>query len=156
MALRYGFAIVLLLSMTCAHAERVYRWVDKDGNVSYHDRPPSSEAARQVEEKNLRVRDAAPTAAADPGAQAAVVIYTVPQCSSCDQVRAHLDRRKVPYSERNVEGHRANQDELQKRSGALSVPTIIVGDKVMKGYVDSLLDGELDAAGYEKPGATAP
>ncbi|UCH52229.1 MAG: glutaredoxin family protein, partial [Pseudomonadota bacterium] len=131
-------------------AERVYRWVDKDGNVSYHDRPPPGDSAGKVEERQFRVREGRATAATDTP-KVAVVIYTVPQCSSCDQVRAHLEKRGVPFSEKNVDKDRAAQNELQKRSGGLSVPTIIVGEKVMKGYIDSLLDGELDAAGFEKP-----
>ena len=32
----------------------------------------------------------------------------------------------------------------------MAVPTITVGSKVMRGYIDSLLDGELDQAGYPK------
>jgi glutaredoxin len=143
---------VLAANLSPAYAERVYRWVDKSGNVSYHDRPPPSEDASRVEERQFRVREDRGTSAAD-APKVAVVIYTVPQCSSCDQVRAHLEKRGVPFSEKNVDKDRAAQDELQKRSGALSVPTIIVGEKVMKGYVDSLLDGELDAAGFEKPTA---
>ena len=36
------------------------------------------------------------------------------------------------------------------KTGSLTVPTIMVGEKVMKGYMQSLLAGELDAAGYPK------
>ena len=58
----------------------------------------------------------------------------------------------MPYSEKNVEGDRKLQDELIKQSGGLAVPTITVGSKVMKGYLESLLEGELDQAGYPKAG----
>jgi hypothetical protein len=43
---------------------------------------------------------------------------------------------------------------MVKKIGELSVPTITVGSKVMQGYVESLLAGELDQAGYPKPEAT--
>ena len=39
-------------------------------------------------------------------------------------------------------------EELKKKAGSLSVPTILVGEKVMQGFLESLLAGELDAAGY--------
>ncbi len=158
MALRWFLAVALVMSCSVAQAQKVYRWVDKDGNVTYRDRPPS-EADQQAEERRLRVpRDVAGAAASDddPATKAPVVLYTVPQCSSCDAARAHLEKRKIPFSEKNVDANRTAQDELRKRSGGLSVPTITVGDKVMKGYIDTLLDGELDAAGYAKAEATAP
>ncbi len=41
------------------------------------------------------------------------------------------------------------------RSGSVAhagaVPTITVGSKVMRGYLESLLEGELDQAGYPRP-----
>jgi glutaredoxin len=158
MAFRWFVAVVVVASCSVAQAQKVYRWVDKDGNVTYHDQPPRADG-QQVEERKLRVpRDAAADAlsADDPAAKAPVVLYSVPQCSSCDAARAHLQKRKIPFSEKNVDADRAAQDELRKRSGSLSVPTIMVGEKVMKGYIDSLLDGELDAAGYAKAEAGAP
>jgi glutaredoxin len=158
MAIRWFLAIALVMGCSVVHAQKVYRWVDKDGNVTYRDQPPS-EAGQQAEERKLRVprdADAAPASADDPAAKAPVVLYTVPQCSSCDAARAHLEKRKIPFSEKNVDANRAAQEELRKRSGSLSVPTITVGEKVMKGYLDSLLDGELDAAGYAKAEPAAP
>lgn len=158
MALRWFLAVALVMGCSVAQAQKVYRWVDKDGNVTYRDRPPS-EAGQQVEERKIRMpRDAAGGAASgdDPATKAPVVLYTVPQCSSCDAARAHLEKRGIPFSEKNVDANRTAQDELRKRSGGLSVPTITVGDKVMKGYIDTLLDGELDAAGYAKAEAPTP
>ena len=158
MAFRWFLAVALMMSCSIVQAQKVYRWVDKEGNVTYRDQPPS-ESGQQAEERKLRVpRDAsaATGSADDPAARAPVVLYSVPQCSSCDAARAHLEKRKIPFSEKNVDANRAAQDELRKRSGSLSVPTIVVGEKVMKGYIDSLLDGELDAAGYARAEAAAP
>ena len=42
---------------------------------------------------------------------------------------------------------------MRKKVGELSVPTITVGGKIMQGYVESLVAGELDQAGYPKPEA---
>jgi glutaredoxin len=144
--------LAVLLYVPIAHATKLYKWVDKDGNVSYHDQPPST-AGYRVEEKNIGGRAASTERVpADVIAKFPVVLYATPKCSSCDSARAYLKSRGVPYSEKNVDGDRKLQDELIKQSGGLTVPTITVGSKVMKGYLESLLEGELDQAGYPKAG----
>ncbi len=61
----------------------------------------------------------------------------------------------MPFTEINVSDDRAAQQAMKERVGALAVPTLLVGEKVMSGYMRSLLDGELTAAGYP-PAAGAP
>lgn len=159
MVFRWFLALALVMGLSVAQAQKIYRWVDKDGTVTYRDRPPSEAGGQQVEERKLRLpREAGggPASGDEPPIKAPVVLYSVPQCSSCDAARAHLEKRGIPFSEKNVDANRTAQDELRKRSGGLSVPTITVGDKVMKGYIDTLLDGELDAAGYAKVEAPTP
>ena len=142
---------VLLLPM--AHGVKLYKWVDAEGNVTYHDRPPPDEASYRVESKDFRV-GGRPTAQSDELGDVLekypVVLYTTPQCTSCDMARAYLDKRKVPFTDKNVEGDQELLKELKEKTGALTVPTIMIGSKVMKGYLESLLEGELDAAGYPK------
>ena len=152
--LKLVLIMMMLVSAPFAHAAKLYKWVDKDGNVSYHDQPPPSDAGYRVEEKNLGGRTRAPSAAIpeDVLAKFPVVLYSAPKCSSCDNARTYLKDRGVPFTEKNVDGDRKLQDELIKQSGGLAVPTIFVGGTVMKGYMESLLEGELDEAGYPKPG----
>lgn len=153
---RVWFAVmVVALACTAVHAQKVYKWVDADGRVSYHDQPPPSDSGYRVEEKTVRVGVKAEItgAAAEAAAKNPVVLYITPKCESCDVARMYLQKRGVPFSEKNVEGNRQLQDELIKQAGGLAVPTITVGAKVMRGYLESLLDGELTAAGY--PGKDA-
>lgn len=159
-------AIVLLVAgllygamvLPSAHAVKLYKWVDKDGRVSYQDRPPPEEGQR-VESRDFKVGNT-PRPSGDQGASAAeqypVVLYTAPQCTACDLARAYLDRRKVPFTDKNVSASPEALQELREKSGALTVPTIAVGPKVMRGYLESLLSGELDAAGYPKIETPAP
>lgn len=150
MALRIKlFFLVLLCSLPLAHAGKLYKWIDKDGNVSYHDQPPSDGTYR-VEEKNIGLKGDA--RGADEASQKfPVVLYSAAKCGSCDAARIYLRNRGVPFTEKNVEGDRKLQDELIKQGGGLSVPTIMIGTKIMRGYLESLLEGELDQAGYPKP-----
>ena len=145
--------LVVGLISTPALAEKLYKWVDERGNISYQDRPPP-EGRGKVEEKNVRAGtgvDSRNPATAEAAAKAPVTLYMVPKCSPCDAARLYLKKRKVPFSEINVsEKHPQAQEVLRKKAGELSVPTITVGSKVMQGYVESLLAGELDQAGYPK------
>ena len=149
--------LVTTLAIAPAYAEKLYKWVDERGNVSYQDRPPP-EGIGRVEEKTLRVGRGGvsgnPTLA-EAAARSPVTFYMVPKCSSCDMARAYLKQRGVPFSEINVsEKHPQAQQDMVKKIGQLSVPTITVGSKVMQGFVESLLAGELDQAGYPKPEAS--
>ena len=153
MGFRLTFLLLaILLYVPFAHATKLYKWIDKDGNVSYHDTAPFTEGYR-VEEKNIGLR-ATPTSRVPPDVveKFPVVLYVASKCSSCESARTYLKNRGVPYTEKNVEGDRKIQDELIKQSGGLAVPTITIGSKVMKGYLESLLEGELDQAGYPKAG----
>ena len=138
-----------------ACAGTLYKWVDDRGNVSYQDRPPPAGVGR-VEEKTVREgRDNGSAAGVPAATKSPVTLYAVPKCSSCDMARTYLKKRGVPFTEINVsEKYPQAQQEMVKKIGELSVPTITVGSKVMQGYVESLLAGELDQAGYPKPEAS--
>jgi glutaredoxin len=145
------------LAVAPAYAGKLYKWVDEQGNVSYQDRPPP-EGRGKVEEKTVsegRAGASGSPAAAEAAAKAPVTLYMVPKCSPCDMARTYLKKRGVPFSEINVsEKNPQAQQEMVKKIGELSVPTITVGSKVMQGYVESLLAGELDQAGYPKAEAS--
>jgi glutaredoxin len=144
-------AVSMALSVQTASAQKLYKWVDSQGNVSYHDRPPPANSSISVQEKRIRSKGGAAADAGDDAAQKSpVVLYAVPKCSSCEQARQYLKSRNIPFTDKNVEGDLKVQQELKEKSGSLSVPTIMVGSKVMTGYLESLLAGELDQAGYQK------
>jgi glutaredoxin len=138
--------LVLVLAMSAAQASKLYKWVDKDGHVTYHDRPPS-ESGYQVEEKSMRSQAGDGETPAD---LPPVVLYSAPNCPGCDNAREYLKRRQVSFTEKNAASDPKVQAELKKKAGALTVPVLTVGDKIMKGYLESLLEGELDQAGYPK------
>jgi glutaredoxin len=157
---RLLFLSLGLAALAAAEAATLYKWVDKEGRVSYQDRPPPPDAG-QVEEKALldgQPRVAPPPPPADAAAKHPVTLYSIPKCAPCDMARLHLQRRKIPFSEKNVSpGNSDNQKEMLEKVGELVVPTITVGSKIMRGgYVESLLDGELDQAGYPKAEEARP
>ena len=143
---------VAVVSLSAAQAGTLYKWVDSQGRVSYHDQPPPEGSGYRVEEKNL---GSGKKSEVDDTLEKIVekypvILYSVPVCGSCDLARAYLQKRKVPYNEQNLENNAELQQSLKKKIGSLSAPTIMIGEKVMKGYVESILEGELDTAGYPK------
>ena len=144
------------LAVSTAQAEKLYKWTGKDGKVSYQDKPPPEDEG-VVQEKNLsgNARGTSDAGASEAAQKFPVILYSTTKCSPCDQARAYLKKRKVAFAEKNVSNNPLLQKEMIEKIGELSVPTIMVGSKVMKGYIESLLEGELDQAGYPKEGKNA-
>jgi len=148
--LYFVIAMVLLVGIQPAFATKLYKWVDEYGNVTYKDTPPTDENIKYKEE-DINGGSASGGSAADEAAEKfPVVLYSTPSCSACNSARAYLQSRGIPFQDKDVEGNGELQQELKKKAGEVSVPTILIGSKVMRGYVQSLLEGELDAAGYPK------
>lgn len=148
--------VLMAIGLSTAQAETLYKWTDSQGHVSYHDRPPPDSSYR-VEEKDFGDgnKPKQDDALAKIVEKYPVVLYSVPACGSCDLARAYLQKRKVPFTEKNLDNNPELQQSLKKKVGSLSAPTITIGDKVMKGYVESVLEGELDEVGYPKVPAPA-
>ncbi len=144
--------VLVVLGLSAAQADTLYKWVDSQGRVSYRDQPPPEGAGYQVEQKVLGTshQSKEDDTLAKIAEKNPVVLYVAPGCSSCDLARAYLQKRKVPFTEQNVENNVGLQQKLKEITGSVSVPAITIGDKVMKGYLESILEGELDDAGYPK------
>jgi len=147
----------LLVAAAASAAVTVYECVDEAGERFYADQcPPGTQVA---EEKRLRGTPAQP--APDLAAIAAenpVTLYAVPQCDACDLVRNQLQRRGIPFTEKDASGDLAIQDELKSLAGGLTVPVVSLSGNVLTGYNRAALDAALDEAGYPAPPAreTAP
>ena len=79
-----------------------------------------------------------------------VKLYTNSECTElCAAARSLLAKRKVPFQEIEVETAES-LDKLQKVSGGMSVPVLLVGRTVQKGYEPATYQRLLDAAGFPK------
>ena len=151
----FVLAMALLLGAQPAMATKLYKWVDEYGNVTYKDTPPADESIKYKEEDISGGNSSGGSAADEAAEKYPVVLYSTPSCSACNSARAYLQSRGIPFQDKNVEGDGKLQQELKQKAGEISVPTILIGSKVMRGYVQSLLEGELDAAGYPKEGGAS-
>lgn len=149
---------VLLAAAFAANAQQ-YRWLDEKGRVQYTDTPPPA-GAKGVQKKNLK------TSPADSGTEpfalqvarknSPVKLYSTPDCgTSCTEARKLLNERGIPFSEVLVTDA-ALLDELKSVSGGTTVPVMIVGRAVQRGFEKGLYDRALDVAGYPETGTLRP
>jgi len=158
---RLVLAVILALASGAAAAQ-LYRWTDEKGRVHVTDTPPPPGA------KDVQKRGSAATPSSGPQSSAAepyalqvarknfpVTLYTTPGCEACDQARKLLNARGLPFKEVSVTDEKAIE-ELKAAVGSNSVPAMVVGATVQKGFEEATYHRILDAAGYPKTGTLAP
>jgi glutaredoxin 3 len=76
-----------------------------------------------------------------------VVVYTTSMCWYCNQAKALLQRKGIPFQEIDVSRDAELREEVMRRTGRRTVPQIFVGERAIGGFDDlSALErsGELD------------
>lgn len=140
-------------------AGQAFRWVDDQGHVHYTQTPPPP-GAREVQRKKFQAGPSAsvdlPYATQMAAKNYPVTLYTQPDCGSpCDQARASLVKRAVPFREVSVLGQR-EIDEMKKVSGREELPLLVVGSQFQTGFQENAINSLLDTAGYPPAGPRVP
>ncbi|MEW6688162.1 MAG: glutaredoxin family protein [Pseudomonadota bacterium] len=151
--------LLVPLALALPAQAQQYQWTDDRGVVRFSDTPPPAGA------KNVRKLSAAPAKPAPAPVpyelarvqkDFPVTLYTSPSCKEgCELARAALNKRGIPFKEVQVWNPETNE-ELKSVSGALEVPTLLVGRSVQRGYQPEAFDSLLDSAGYPKAGVLPP
>ncbi len=152
----------LLCVAAFAASAQTYRWTDASGRVHYTNTPPPP-GARDVQKHGKPATPAAtdPDAAGQPFAlqQAMknfpITLYSTPGCEACGEARKLLNARGIPFKEVSIVED-SQIEELKKAVGSNSVPAMVVGRTVQKGFEEGAYHRVLDAAGYPKTGVLAP
>lgn len=152
-----------MLAIACAaltlafasHAQtNVYKWTDKNGKVHFSDTPPPPEikdSTRKLMGGGAVVAPQAPYATQMAAKRNPVVLYSSSKCGElCDQGRALLGKRGVPFTERAADLDAADGEAVKKMTGQLKVPVLRVGEKHVEGFREDAWNSALDAAGYAK------
>ena len=158
---------ILIALLLCAAAysagAQMYRWTDEKGGVHFSSTPPPP-GARNVQKKGAAGAEPATGAASGAALPFSVqqaqkdfpvTLYTTPGCEGCDAARKLLNHRSIPFKEVSVTED-AQIDELKAAAGANSVPTMIVGRVVQRGFEEGVYNRALDAAGYPRAGVLPP
>ncbi len=149
-------ALAFMLSLGCGVAQaQPYRWTDAEGRTHYTDTPPPPSAtsvAKPPVQGGVTETSSTPYALQKAMKESPVTLYTAPSCKeACEQARAALNRRGVPFKEVQVWNDETNQ-ELKRVSGGSQVPVLIVGRLKQVGFAQSAFDDALDIAGYPAAG----
>lgn len=161
--MRILLAVALCVATFGASAQ-LYRWTDDKGRVHITDTPPppSAKGVKKTVPQGSAPESATPQSSGpEPFAlqQARknfpVTLYTVPECEACTAARSLLNKRGVPFKEVSVT-EPALQEEFKKTIGGNTVPAMVVGSTVQKGYEEAAYQRLLDAAGYPATGILPP
>ena len=147
---------LLTVAFTNAQADSLFRWADRDGKVHYGDRP--AEDAIGAEQKKFGSAPAAGDDELSYGVRKAkqdfpVTLYSAANCGDiCVQARSLLNKRGVPYVEKNL-ASKEDAEAFKKLTGGDGIPALTVGKTLLNGFEAGQWNSELDIAGYPK---TAP
>jgi glutaredoxin len=82
-----------------------------------------------------------------------VLVYTLPYCSGCEQVKTYLKDKQIAFTLRDAQADPQAQQELLAL-GALSAPTIKIGSTVIFGFNPRKIDKALAANAPANPQST--
>ena len=150
--------LITIANADSAFATKLYKWVDKDGNISYQDTPPpeGSQVIKEEEITSPSPTNAEPTSTdADQTSESTivfrqqpVVVYTVPNCPACELLLEKLQGWDIPASQQSLQ-NRDVQARILASSDSLSAPTLFIGESLIADHSDQSLSAELQKAGYQ-------
>ena len=146
--MKTGWPLLFFLLIASAHAQ-MYRWVDSSGKVNYSDRPPP--ASVKTQKKATAPSDAdqsgLPYALSQAAKNNPVTLYTASSCAPCDEGRALLKNRGIPFAEKTVSGN-ADVERMRQVGGDGRLPFVTIGRNPQIGFDASGWDAALTSAGY--------
>lgn len=151
---------MILFAAAFSAGAQLYRWTDESGKTHFTDTPPPP-AAKGVQKKRAApggpVADTAglPFALQQAMKDSPITLYTTAGCEGCGEARKLLNARGVPFKEVSVASE-AQLLELKNAVGSNSVPAMLVGATVLKGFEPGQYHAALDNAGYPKAGILRP
>lgn len=67
-----------------------------------------------------------------------VIVYTTEPCGFCRQAKALLQSRGVPFDEINLAKDAAGRADLVARTGQMTFPQVLVGERSIGGFRELL------------------
>jgi len=65
-----------------------------------------------------------------------ITIYTTEPCSFCNRVKGLLKARGIEFSEVNLSKDPDGRLELARKTGMMSFPQVLVGERLLGGYAE--------------------
>lgn len=133
-------------------ASQLYQWKDAQGRTVYSDQAPPARSGN-VQQKNFKgsfIEGGESYATKVAREKHPVILYTSACGAPCDQARQLLVKRGIPYSSKDLQASEEARNEVQKLTGRLNVPLLVVGSDKIEGFEDGRWQAALDRAGYPK------
>ena len=73
-----------------------------------------------------------------------VTVYTTERCSRCVRAKTLLAQRGIAYQEIDLARDPHGRAELQRRTGMMTFPQILIGDQTLGGYDELLAADQAD------------
>jgi glutaredoxin len=151
-ALKRAHLMLALGAALCAAAAdaQIYKWKDSRGVTHFSDLPPPpSVTASEMKTPAVTAGGGPelPYQLAEAVKNYPVTLYTAPRCAPCDQGRALLQARGIPYTEKTIVSA-ADHAALNQAGGANQLPLLLVGRQTQVGFETGAWEAALTAAAY--------
>ncbi|MEC7875870.1 MAG: glutaredoxin family protein [Pseudomonadota bacterium] len=134
------FIMMYILCQFAYSAVDIVICEDNEGNQSFHQACPPG--TNLIEKK--KVSTGKDTSKEVDLAELNIVIYTIPECLSCEEVIIYMKSRDIPFNEKDINKDVETQKELTEITGKLTVPVTVIGEDHITGYdrekIASILD----------------
>lgn len=149
-------AAFALVAATAAAQGQTYKWKDAAGVTHYSDTPPPKVAAQVLRPDSQPVTSPSlPYELARAVRLHPVTLYTTAGCDACDQGRALLRARGIPFAEKTVNTAQ-DREQLQRAGGKDELPLLAVGNRPVTGFAAGTWNEALDAASYPRKSILPP
>ena len=165
--MKAGFVLMVVWMATASTtlaAAQLYQWKDAEGRTIYSDQaPPASVKTSQQKAFKGNVIEVGESYATKSAREKFPITLYASACGApCDQARKLLTDRGAPFNSKDPQASPEAQAELQKLTGKLGVPVLVVGSDKIDGFEAGKWQAALDRAGYpqsaslgSKPAPTA-
>lgn len=147
-----GWLVAVLLGAVVGalQAGQLYQWKDEHGQAVYSDQapPPSVKNAQHKNFQGSFIEVGEPYALRMARERHPVTLYANACGPACDQARQLLQTRGIPFTDTNPETSTEAQAALQKLTGRLHVPVLVIGGDKIDGFEAKQWQAALDRAGY--------
>jgi glutaredoxin len=148
-------AAALALAAAAAQGQ-TYKWKDAAGVTHYSDTPPPHVAAQVLRpDSRPLATPSLPYELARAMKLHPVTLYTTARCDACDQGRALLRSRGIPFAEKTV-NTAEDREQLQRAGGKDELPLLVVGNRRVTGFTAGAWNEALDSASYPRKAMLPP
>lgn len=144
-----GLALLLSMGLASSTSAQIYKWTDSKGVVHYSDTPVTSKATAVGAAPPPPPSLALPYELAQAARKHPVTLYSAAGCAACDQGRALLKQRGVPFVEKLVASD-ADEAKLREAGSDGGLPLLLVGRTRLVGFEQGSWTTALNAAAYPR------